>query len=150
MNTKTKVVLSFLLIFMVGFASGYLVKSTFSLKSHHSFQQERIGERGYQQSGEMSQAERMERGRNRLARRLNLTDEQRESFFPAMHEYYSEVRQTVRVNRESEHDYLLQRYSEFRDQISETLSSDQLQQMDGILHPDTVRANRPNYHRDRN
>lgn len=149
MNTKTKVALSFLLIFMVGFASGYLVKSTFSLKDHFAVERERGSER-YQPSGEMSQAERMERGRNRLARRLNLTEEQRESFFPALQDYSTELRQTIRLNREKEHDYLQQRYSEFRNQISVTLNDDQLRLMDGILHPDTVRSNRPPHHRGRN
>lgn len=150
MNTKTKVLLSFLLIFLVGFASGYLVKSTFSLKSQHSYEQERGGGERWQRSGQMSQTERMERGRNRLARRLDLSDDQQDHFFPALQQYTSELRQTLRQNRESEHDYVLQRYSEFRQEISETLSYEQLLRMDGVLHPDSVRSNRPNYQRGRN
>lgn len=150
MNTKTKVVLSFILIFLVGFASGYLVKSTFSLKDRPAFEQERGGEGRWGRSGEMSQAERMERGRNRLARRLDLTDDQQSLFFPAMREYSEELRQTIRENREREHDYVLERYSEFRNDLSETLSNEQLMRMDSVLHPDSVRTDRGNYQRGRN
>lgn len=150
MNTKTKVVLSFLLIFLVGFASGYLVKSTLSLKTHHTFQQERGGEERWQRSGEMSESDRMERGRYRLARRLDLSDDQQRQFFPVMQQYTLELRQTIRQNRENEHEYVLQRYSEFRNQISESLNSEQLLRMDSVLHPDSVRTNRPNFQRGRN
>tara|TARA_R100001143_G_scaffold37173_1_gene34687 strand:- start:34294 stop:34746 length:453 start_codon:yes stop_codon:yes gene_type:complete len=150
MNTKTKVVLSFILIFLVGFASGYLVKSTFSLRTHPAFEQERGGEGRWQGPGDMSQAERMERGRNRLARRLDLSDEQQRLFFPAMKTYTDELRETIRQNRMSEHEYVLQRYREFRDEISETLNSEQLQRMDSVLHPDSVRSNRPDFQRGRN
>lgn len=150
MNTKTKVALSFLLIFLVGFASGYLVKSTFSLKTYQTFEQDRGGGDRWQRSGEMSQSERMERSRYRLARRLDLSDDQQRQFFPAMQQYTSDLRQTLLQNRENEHEYFLQRYSEFRDQVFETLSSDQLLRMDGVLHPDSVRTNRPNFQRGRN
>lgn len=150
MNTKTKVVLSFLLIFLVGFASGYLVKSTFTLKKQYASEQERGGDDRWQRSGEMSQSERMERGRNRLVRRLELTDEQQRMFFPALHQYTSELRQTIRQNRENEHEYVLQRYSEFRDQIADSLSNDQLLRMDSVFHPDSVRSDRPNFQHGRN
>lgn len=150
MNTRTKVALSFLLIFLVGFASGYLVKSTFSLKPYQTFEQDRGGGERWQRSGEMSQSERMERGLNRLARRLDLSNDQQRLFFPAMQQYTSELRQTIRQNRMNEHEYVLLRYSEFRNQISETLSSEQLLRMDGVLHPDSVRTNRPNFQRGRN
>lgn len=147
MNTKTKVVLSFLLIFLVGFTSGYLVKSTFSLRTHPAFELERGGEARGLRYGEMRQPERMERGRNRLARSLNLSDEQQRLFFSAMQQYSSELRQAIRQNRENEHEYFLQRYSKFRDQISETLSNEQLLRMDSVLHPDSVRTNRINVQR---
>ncbi len=150
MNTKTKVILSFLLIFLVGFASGYLVKSTFSLRTHQAFEQERGGDGRWERSGEMNQSERMERGRNRLARRLDLTEDQQSQFFPAMQQYSAELRQTLQQNRESEHEYVLQRYSEFRDRISETLSNEQLLRMDSVLHPDSARSNRGNFQRGRN
>lgn len=150
MNTKTKVVLSFLLIFLVGFASGYLVKSTFSLKNHHAIEQERGDGERWQRWGEMSQSERMERGRNRLVRRLVLTDDQQRLFFPAMQQYTSELRQTILGNREREREFLLQRYSEFRDQLTETLSNEQLLRMDSVFHPDSVRSERSNFQRERN
>ena len=150
MNTRTKVILSFLLIFLVGFASGYLIKGTFSLRNLPAFDQDRRSEQRMQPPRDMSQSERMERGRNRLAGRLELTDEQQRQFFPAMQEYTSELRQTIRQNREDEHNYVLQRYSEFREQISETLNDEQLIRMDHVLHPDTVRARRPEFQRGRN
>lgn len=98
----------------------------------------------------MSQSERMERGRIRLTRRLNLSDDQQRLFFPAMQQYTSELRQAIRQNRESEHEYVLQQYNEFREQISETLSNEQLLKMDDILHPDSVRSGRTNFQRGRN
>lgn len=150
MNTKTKVILSFLLIFLVGFASGYLVKSTFSLRSNPAFEQERGGDGRWERSGEMNQSERMQRGRNRLARRLDLTEDQQSRFFPAMQQYSADLRQTLRQNKESEHEYVLQRYIEFRDQISETLSDEQLMRMDSVLHPDSARSNRGNFQGGRN
>lgn len=149
MNTKTKVALSFLLIFLVGFASGYLVKSTFSIRNSPGFEQERGGEERWQRPDEISQSERMDRGRNRLVRSLDLSDDQQRQFFPAMQQYTSELRQRMRLNRESEHEYVLQRYSEFRNQLSETLSNEQLLRMDNILHPDSVRARRPIPQRER-
>lgn len=150
MNTKTKVVLSFLLIFLVGFATGYLVKSTFSLRTHPAFEQERGGEARGQRPGEMNQSERMNRGRDRLVRSLDLSADQRRQFFAAMQQYSSELRQTIRQNRVNEHEYVLERYHEFRNQISETLSNEQLQKMDELLHPDSVGTYRPIFQRGRN
>lgn len=147
MNTKTKVVLSFLIIFLVGFASGYLVKSTLFLRMDPPLEQQRRGDERGQRSDQMHQADRMERGLNRLARRLDLSDDQQRLFFPAMQQYTSELRQTIRQNRESEHKYVLQRYSEFRDHISEILNDEQLLRMDGVLHPDSVRSKRPDFQR---
>jgi Spy/CpxP family protein refolding chaperone len=90
----------------------------------------------------MSPEESQERSRNRLARSLDLTDDQREPFFRTMQHYTTDLHQVIRNRRELEHEMIVDHYRGFRDEISAILNEEQLERLDSYLHPDSVRAKR--------
>lgn len=146
MNTKTKTILSFITIFLVGFASGYL----FDVRQgsypgsdrhdRHDRNEWRSQDRDEQrdQDGES----RMERGKARLANHLELTEEQYEPFFESMGEYRNDIRLSVQTLRQEESNLVRQHYQEFKEEVTGILNSDQLQKLDSYIHPDSVRHSR--------
>ncbi len=141
MNTTTKVIIAFTAIFLIGFASGYMVNQVTTTKMERV---ERIDNRGVRDTPprELSREEYMERSRNRLSRYLELTEEQRAQLFPKMGEYTSQVRQVAREQREAEQEQILEYYNEFLDDLSTILDESQLERYNSIFHPDSVRFGR--------
>lgn len=141
MSTTAKVILAFTLIFLIGFASGYLVNRVTSSKLDRI---ERIDTRGERSSEErdISRDEYMERSQNRLSRYLELTDDQREQLFPKMGEYTRQVRQVAREQRATEQEQIKEYYNEFLDELSTILDETQLERYNSIFHPDSVRFGR--------
>lgn len=141
MNTTAKVILAFTAIFLVGFASGYLVNH---VTTSNKDWRERIDTRTEQETDrrDLSREEYMERSQNRLSRYLELTDEQREQLFPKMGEYTSQVRQVAREQRESEQEQIKEYYNEFLNELSTILDESQLERYNSIFHPDSVRFGR--------
>lgn len=141
MNTTTKVILAFTVIFLIGFATGYLVNHATTSKPDRIDRIDSRVDRGADQR-DLSREEYMERSRNRLSRYLELTDEQRETLFPIMGEYTSQVRQVAREQREAEQELILEYYNEFMNDLSSILDDTQLERYNSIFHPDSVRFGR--------
>lgn len=141
MNITAKVILAFTAIFLIGFASGYLVNH---VTTSNTDWRERIDNRDERSSEdrEYSRQEYMERSQNRLSRYLELTDEQREQLFPKMGDYTRQVRQVAREQREIEQEQIMEHYNEFLDDLSSILDENQLERYNSIFHPDSVRFGR--------
>jgi hypothetical protein len=149
MTTKTKVILAFALIFLIGFASGYVFNRAVT-PSGEIVTEERSdrGERARQHNED--RREWIERAQNRLSRDLELTDSQKDPLFEKVHQYHVDVRSLIQERREDEHEMIKEKYSTFREEIASILDPEQLERMDSHFHPDTVRAKMDNgQHRQR-
>ncbi|MEX0944517.1 MAG: hypothetical protein WDZ38_02515, partial [Balneolaceae bacterium] len=140
MNTKTKVFFAFAVIFLIGLTSGYMLNNVVSTNDYRFEQNDDPRSDRGDQSRDMSSEEWQERTRNRLARSLNLSDNQREPFFRTMQSYTTDLYQVIRNRRELEHEMIMEHYRGFRDEISAILNEEQLERLDSYLHPDSVRA----------
>lgn len=151
MNTKTKVILSFITIFLLGGVSGYLVRDSLVLSNRMDQSENYRDDRNRNDSRYGSERERTEhraqmreRARNRLTNYLNLSEEQKTDFFSLLQTYQSEIRDSVQSIRSMESSYIREHYDEFKDDLSVVLSNQQLDKMDRFFHPDSVRHNRMN------
>jgi len=148
MTTKTKTILAFLTIFIIGFASGFLISNTnmFGEDRDQSLITERGGGERWQQSRGGERRDQPERAQqrtlNRMAEYLELQDGQREELFGKMREYRMKLREEMRGFRISERETIKMHYESFREEAAEILNSDQIMKLDSFLHPDSVRHNR--------
>lgn len=143
MNTKTKVLLTFIALFLAGFASGSLFSS---VVSEPGSEQMELGSE--QQEAEQDQWERDdrrergqsrgERARSRLAGLLELTNEQQTPFFEYMSEYRSTLRSEISEMRSRENEIIQEHYQSFRKDLSNFLNTEQLEKLDSHLHPDSL------------
>lgn len=153
MTTKTKTVLAFLIIFVVGFASGYLFSNSFSQRNVNQIagQSEQQRWQHFRGGDRPEQSERYrERSFNRLADQLDLTDDQRKEFYQKMREYRLELRKEITEFRTSERETIKNLYESFRDDAENILNSEQMGRLDSYLHPDSVRQNSSRNIRNRN
>jgi hypothetical protein len=141
MNTKTKAVLAFTMIFLIGFATGFLFNNAVS-GPDETITEERSerGERLQQRGGNGDRRDWEQRVQRRLTDELDLTESQKDPLFEKVREYHTEIRDLIHDRREDEHEMILHRYSAFRDEVSSLLDPRQLEKMDNHFHPDTVRA----------
>ncbi len=142
MNTKTKALLAFAAIFIVGFASGFLFNNTISPSSgdyvEERPEQVEQAER-WQRGGRGEQDQpRVERARERLVNLLELTSEQQVPFFEHMSEYRSGLRTELREMRNRETELVRERYEALREDLSGILNPEQLEKLDSHLHPDSI------------
>ena len=142
MTTKQKALIAYVTIFLVGLFTGVLISNTFTLQTESTttelYEPELRGERsGWQRQ----RGERPERGDfgSYMARRLSLEADQQDAFLEKLRAYNVNVRETMQERREEEGQMILQKYLDFRDEITELLSEDQLLRLDGMVHPDSVR-----------
>jgi hypothetical protein len=153
MTTKTKTILAFLIIFVVGFASGYLFSNSHS-QDHGNQMAEQSEQQRWQHfrgGDRQEQSERyQQRSFNRLADQLGLDDNQRSEFYQKMREYRLELREEITEFRTSERETIKSLYESFRDDAGDILNTEQLGRLDSYLHPDSVRQNRSRNIRDRN
>lgn len=143
MNPKIKVILTFLTLFALGFASGYLFKGAFypsSEKAASEYQEINRSFRDMQRQGRPEPD--FDRARANLSRWMRLNDDQQEAFFEALSQFRSDVRGISAESRESEQERILTEYHEFRYTVEKFLNEEQLHRLDSRLHPDSVRTNR--------
>lgn len=142
MNTKTKVILAFITIFLVGVASGYFLNNAVSVSDKNidveNYERNRRGIRGDQERGRMGEGMRQQ-ARERLSERLDLEQNQEDVFFEKMENYRSGLRENMRDVRQKEAEMFRKYYHDFRDDLTDILSNEQLQHLDGMMHPDSVR-----------
>jgi Spy/CpxP family protein refolding chaperone len=142
MNTKFKVTLAFLSIFLIGAVSGYMVHASFDVaEKSDSEETQRVHPRQFDSDEERAEHYRQARQRiqNRMSDRLDLTESQSDPFFEILEEYHKSMRDTVHSLREEEKAILQREYGNFRHRASEILNEDQLARLDNYLHPDSVR-----------
>lgn len=151
MNTKTKVILSFITVFLLGGISGYLVRDTLLVKEQFahserfSGNEDRNGTRLENEQERREHRQRMrERAQNRLIEYLSLEENQQEEFFSLLHTYHTDIRDSVRTIRDLEDSFIREHYDEFKIDLSDLLNQQQLNRMDRFFHPDSVRYNRAN------
>jgi hypothetical protein len=141
MTTKTKVIFAFAMIFLIGFASGYLFeRAVISSDETVAEQRSERGERERAGQRDGDRGDWVERAQKRLSRDLELTESQKEPLFEKIRDYHVNVHDLIKERREDEHEKIKDKYSMFRDEISSILNAEQLERMDSHFHPDTVRA----------
>lgn len=143
MNTKTKVILAFITIFLVGVASGYFLNNAVSVSDRNvnveNYERDRRGFSGDRQRGRMENGMRQQ-ARERLSERLELDQNQEEVFFEKMENYRSGLRDNMRGVRQREVEMFREYYHDFRDDLTDLLSEEQLRHLDVVMHPDSVRT----------
>ncbi|MEX0928140.1 MAG: hypothetical protein WDZ53_01960 [Balneolales bacterium] len=137
MDTKTKALLAFAFLFMMGFASGFLLGKTAAPGSGNDY--EYAEERPRPTPEEIRQ-----RRQGGLARLLELTPEQQELFYEQMSVYRSSIRTELREMRSNENVLMIRHYEAMKQDVSDILTPAQLERLDHHLHPDSVMANRMN------
>lgn len=143
MNTKQKAAFAYITIFLVGLAAGLLISNHISPVSENSGIELTEEQTGNERFGwQRDRGERPARGSigNYISRRLDLETDQRDLFMEQLEAYYTEIRQTIHQHRERESEVILEKYLSFRDGIAEILNEEQLQQLDAMVHPDSVRS----------
>lgn len=142
MNTKSKVFLAFVTLFLVGFASGYLFSNAISPSGREYTEESRELAEGREQlqrsSREGRDGSRAERIRKRLTNVLDLSSDQQDPFFEQMSAYRFNLRSELKEMRERENELVKENYEEFRNDLSDVLNQEQLQEMDSYMHPDSV------------
>lgn len=146
MNTKIKAIIAYLVIFTVGLIVGYVIHDVNSVNNRNG----RIGatengERFFQHQtdeGRRLEGQMRSQGNNRLGSLLDLNDEQKDVFFQKLNEFRVGIRSDIRDFRMEENGYIVNRYHEFREDVSDFLSEEQLIRLDRVAHPDSVRQAR--------
>lgn len=139
MNTKTKAVLAFVTIFLLGAASGYLLRDSGILHSrdYPDFRENRMGS-PHSHTDPEERGEHEERIREWLTERFDLEESQQEPFFEKVREYRNELHNIMKEQKESGHEAFKTRYRALRLEMEALLDSTQLHQLDSDLHPDSV------------
>jgi len=154
MKTKTKAVLAFVTVFLLGGLSGYLIHDSINSVNqdwtgNRYDWQERMHERSFHTEDERVEHRQQMRRRaeNRLAERLDLSDSQQSEFFDKLYDYHTEIRDSVRSIKSIERQFVRNHYSRFRDDVSDVLNDEQIQRLDRQFHPDSIRQNQPQRNR---
>lgn len=147
MTTKTKVILSFITIFLLGGISGYIVRDSFVVQDQITKSEQYQNDHSRfdtEQERREHRKQMRERAKNRLTNYLELSDEQKQEFFTLLETYHTDIRDTVQTIRSLEDTYIREHYDEFKSDLSGLLNSRQLNRLDRFFHPDSVRSNRMN------
>lgn len=152
MKTKYKVILSFVTIFLLGGVSGYLLNDALNTAGHLSGYDRT--ERGSEWNGRSSKSkedraeqrrEWMDKARSHLSDQLDLSDEQKTPFFDHLHQYHTEIKDSVHTLKTAENRFIREHYMEFKEEISSVLNESQVEKLDSFFHPDSVRKKRMRY-----
>ena len=154
MNTKTKAILAYIIIFLVGAGTGFLLNNAIRPDLPMRGESEAPGwfERGpdrMQRGFRQGPAREMRGGmRRQLVQELDLTDEQVEPFFREMIRFRKQMGDELRGIRGREREIAREEYREFRSEMAEMLNEEQLQKMDQMIHPDSLRMRSNRIRRD--
>lgn len=137
MNTKTKAVIAYLIVLLAGFAAGYTVHSVLS-PSPPGYSYSEQGRWDHERGPGGREMGIGQRVNERLSRQLSLQQDQKEPFFERIIQFHRGVREKVRDHRKNERDLIREHYMEFREDVSDILTEEQLQRLDEVAHPDSV------------
>ena len=148
MKTKTKAVLAFVTVFLLGGLSGYLIHDSINSvnkdwNNNRYDRQERMHERSFNTEDERVEHRQQMRRRaeNRLSERLDLSGSQQAEFFDKLYDYHTEIRDSMRSIKSVERKFVREHYYRFRDDVSGVLNEEQIQRLDRHFHPDSVHQN---------
>ncbi|MDZ7720147.1 MAG: hypothetical protein U5K72_15135 [Balneolaceae bacterium] len=145
MNIKSKALLAYVVIFLVGGASGYLLNEAVSPElPTDRFERGRGMSNDFSDFGEGDVPQRI---KNFMIDRLDLRDEQVDPFFEIQSEHMKEVFSVIGEHRSSEMDTLRQMYAGFIDDVDEVLTAEQIKKLNSFAHPDSVRKWRMQHRR---
>jgi len=154
MKTKTKALLAFLAVFLLGGISGYLINDSVNSMNrdwngNRPDRQERMNERSFNTEDERVEHRQQMRRRaeNRLSDKLDLSGSQQAEFFDKLYDYRTEIRDSVRSIKSVERQFVREHYSRFRDDVSVVLNEEQIQRLDRYFHPDSIRQNQSQSYR---
>lgn len=149
MNIKSKAFLAYLVIFLLGGATGFFLNDAIRTPASDEFFRHRPGmnnefggpgQRGF---GRGPGAERMQqRMGNFFARELNLEENQKEPFFNQLKKHLGNLHETMREHRSEEADLIRDLYAQFINDMEEILTEEQLRELNRIAHPDSVHNRR--------
>lgn len=146
MNTKTKAVIAYIIIFLAGLSAGFVLNENLPSNNREYRSGLLNNGEGYGNQvhgNEQHWSETMpERANIRLTRHLNLNEDQREDFFDRMNSYKAKISNDIQDFRRDERNYIREQYSNFRAEVSAILSTEQLEKLDRVAHPDSVRQSR--------
>lgn len=149
MNIKSKAFLAYLVIFLLGGATGFFLNEAVRPAQPDNFFQQSPGmnnefvgpgERGF---GRRQSAERMQQRMGTfLARELDLEESQREPFFNQLETHLGNLHEAIREHKSDEADLLRDLYAQFVDDMEEILTEEQLKDLNRIAHPDSIHNRR--------
>jgi len=142
MNTKTKVILAFTVIFLLGFTTGFLFNHVVPVTESTQVEEKNEKNGQWQQYSDKDREERERRAQRWLTNQLDLTEEQQDEFFDKFGNYHSDIRGLVREQRGQEHELIKNLYFDFRTEISSILEDEQIKILDSHFHPDSVQFGR--------
>lgn len=140
MNIKSKAVLAYVIIFLVGGASGFFLNVAISPPPS-------LGEmeRGVGMNREFPPGRKGEippRMRNFMIERLDLRNEQVEPFFEVQSEHLQNLYERMGQHNEQRIEMLRQMYSDFVDDVDEILTEEQMRELNSFAHPDSIHQKR--------
>lgn len=140
MNIKSKAVLAYVVIFLVGGASGYFLNEAISPR----FPVEGM-ERGPAMNRELpppGEGEIPQRMKNFIIEKLDLQENQIEPFFEVQSEHFQALFSKMREQKEDEAKMMREMYSEFVDDVDEILTDQQIRELNRFAHPDSIHQRR--------
>lgn len=142
MNSNVKIVLTFITLFAVGFASGYLFRDSLNPPTETIENSYRQSSPPWNMEPRGSSEPNFDRAQASLSRWMDLDEEQREAFFRSLNQFRRDVREIMTTGREQQQSLILKEYEQFRANMEHLLSEEQLTRLDARLHPDSVRTGR--------
>jgi hypothetical protein len=154
MNTKTKAILAYIIIFIVGAGTGFLlnnaIRPDLPMRGDSAAPGwfERVPER-MQRGFRQGPPREMRGGMHRqLVQELELTDDQVEPFIREMIRFRKQMGDELRGIRGREREIAREEYREFRSEMADMLNEEQLQKLDQMIHPDSLRMRSNRFRRD--
>ena len=147
MNVKSKAILAYVVIFLLGGASGFILHEAINpelppftrYQSRPGFSSEFQRPRGGPGMRGPGMQRRMA---NYLARELELTEDQREPFYTILDEHLENLQVAMSEQKREEADMVRNLYSQFVDRADDVLTSEQIKELNRVAHPDSVHQRR--------
>lgn len=140
MNLKSKALLAYVVIFLLGGASGFFLNEAIAPRFPGEGTERGPGvnrEFSFQDEGKIPQ-----RMRNFIIERLDLQEDQVEPFFEVQSEHLQALFSRMKEHKEDEAEMLRELYSEFVDDVDEILTEQQLRELNSFAHPDSIHQHR--------
>lgn len=140
MNIKSKALLAYMVIFLVGGASGFFLNEAITPRIPVEGMERGPGiNRELPPPGEGEIPQRM---RNFIIERLNLEEDQIEPFFEIQSEHLQALFGRMKEHKEDEAEIMREMYSEFVDDVDEILTDQQIRELNNFAHPDSIQQRR--------